>query len=308
MSSLSDFRCYTAYGLSIRSVLRLPELPRGGDGGDLEIRLGRIDGKPTTIDEAGFGFSSGVRQACHVVEGVGAFQVSDGIEIVVDPEDGVPEELLRLSLLGPGLALALHQRGLFVLHASSIGIGTEGVTFVGGFASGKSTMAAAFQRLGHAVLSDDVTAVDVQLEEPAVVPSFPQLKLWPDAVSVLGLSVDELPKVHPDHPKRALRFSEGFAATPLPLRRIYVLAVGEDVSLEPLTPIRRFEEIMRHWYANRFGPELLASIDLRQHVLHAGQIARTVPVRRLIRPASLKHDPQLPGSIERAILQDLERE
>ena len=297
---------YRAYGLSIDSALPLPELLSRrafSRSFDIKICLGKIEPHPRRIDKTDRGFWVRGNQACYYLRGVGAFLVSAGQHILVEPHPGVTQESLRLCILGPALALALHQRGLFILHASAISIGEAVVAFLGGHGWGKSTMAALLHARGHTVISDDVTALNLQ--DHTVVPSFPQLKLWPDAIRALGLSAHGLPQVHPDLEKRALRFTQGFAPCPLPLRRLYVLGIGQPVAVEELHPTQALEEIMRHWYGARFGSAFFDSLDLREHFLQTSRLVRAVPVRRLQRPATLLEDPDLPKAIEREIFQDL---
>ena len=96
-------------------------------------------------------------------------------------------DLLRLYLLGPALALLLHQRGFLVLHASAVSLDGGVVAFLGHSGHGKSTTAATLHARGAAIVADDVVAVDLGAPGgPAALPGFPLLKLWPDAVTALG--------------------------------------------------------------------------------------------------------------------------
>ena len=63
---------------------------------------------------------------------------------------------------------------------------------------------------------------------------------------------------------------------------------------------------MRHWYGSRFGPALLKLIDLRGHFMRVSNLASTVGLRRLQRPATLLDDLDLGETIEKAILDDLD--
>jgi hypothetical protein len=115
--------------------------------------------------------------------GIGTFLVRDGREILVDPDPDAGDALLQLALLGPVLAALLQQRGDLVLHASAVEIDGAAVGFLGGRGAGKSTMAAALLRRGYPLLTDDILAVSLEDGSPRVLPGFPQLKLWPDAVA-----------------------------------------------------------------------------------------------------------------------------
>jgi ABC-type glutathione transport system ATPase component len=88
---------------------------------------------------------------------VGAFLVRGGREIMIDAVPGVDARTLRLSLLGPALALVLHQRGRFVLHASTVAVAGSAIAFLGEKGWGKSTIAAALYLALEAV---ELTAGD----------------------------------------------------------------------------------------------------------------------------------------------------
>ena len=297
---------YSAYGLSIESSLPLPELLSKDvslDPADVRICLGKVESHPEHIDETGHGFWARENNACYYLREVGTFLVSAGKHILVEPAPGATQESIRLSILGPVLTLALHQRGLFALHASSNSIDGAAVAFLGGHCWGKSTMAAILHARGYHMLSDDVTVLN--RHDNTIVPGFPQLKLWPDAIRALGLSPDELPKLHPAIEKRALRFTHGFMPYPAQLRRLYILEIGQPITIEILRPVEALEEIIRHWYGSRFGPAFFDSLDLREYFLRVSALVRAIPVRRLRRPATLLDDPGLPEAIEREILQDL---
>jgi hypothetical protein len=299
---------YYGFGLTIKAPLDLPELRSepGESAGpcDVEITFGTVEEHPPYLEDGDRGFWMRGEQACYALRNVGVFLVSAGRHICVEAHENATEETLRLCILGPALGLALQQRGFLTLHASAVSIQGAAVAFLGGHGWGKSTMAALLQARGYPVISDDLTALEP--DSNRVVPSFPQLKLWPDAAGALGHTSQELPLVHPDVDKRALRFSEGFVRDPSPLRRLYLLAVGETTAIETIPPAQVFEELMRHWYGSRFGPALLKSLDLRGHFLRVSNLASTVGLRRLQRPATLLDDLDLGETIEKAILEDLE--
>lgn len=296
-----------AHGLNIRSALTLPALPPATGPPDLEVLKDRITWLPAELDELGRGFRTDGNQCCYVVDGVGAYLVIEGRRIVVDADPAASGRAIRLGLLGPALGLALHQRGIFVLHASAVDVDGRAVVILGNFGWGKSTTAAALVSQGNHLLADDLVSIREIEEVPVVVPGIPQIKLWPDAAKALGLPTEELPRVHPDHEKRALKVQDRFAATPLPLRRFYVLAGGDRVGVAPIQGINSFEAIVHHWYGARFGADLFSTVDLRHHFLTASRLAQHVPSRLLRRPASLE-GLRLGEAISGEIRRDLERQ
>lgn len=280
-------RC-SAYGLSIRSAISLPELTSPGvapeaDSGDVVIRVGPVHPLPAQFDPAGFGFWATADEACHFVDKVGAFLVRGGREIVVDPAPGVDDRLLRLSLLGPALALILHQRGLLVIHASVVARGDSAIAFLGRNGWGKSTIAAALYAKGYDLVTDDVAAILPGQAGPSVLPSFPQVKLWPQAATLLGEIPDRLPLLHPNFEKRGWRAERGFSLAPRRLERVYALAAGPVPAIERLEPREACFELLGHWYGHRFGRGLLQNGSAALHLRQCAALAGQVSMHRLVR-------------------------
>jgi len=273
---------YVAYGLDIRSALPLPELmavaaPHGAAAGEVIVRCGPVPHPPSELDAGGFGFHASGDEACHVLDKVGAFLVRAGREIVVDAAPGVEDRVLRLSILGPAFALLLHQRGLLVLHASVVARGDEAVALLGKNGWGKSTIAAALHAKGYDLVADDVAAIAIDSEGPRVLPGFPQVKLWPEAATLLGEAPARLPLLHPNFEKRGWRAERGFSREPRRLARVYVIAPGPSPAIERLGAREACFEFLAHWYGHRFGKVLLqnssAALHLRQCVALAGQVS-----------------------------------
>lgn len=289
---------YLAYGLGIHSALPLPELTAAEAAEDVVVRLGRVEHLSSEATGTGTCLYATAEEVCLFWEAVGLFMVRRGREIIVDPAPGVEERVLRLFLLGPALAILLHQRGLLTLHASAVAVGRGAVVFLGGPGWGKSTTAAAFYAKGYGIMADDVVAFNSNgAERPTVLPGFPQLKLWPDVVVSLGDVPEALPRLHPRLEKCAFSVTNGFSGVPLPLSRIYVLAEGDRQAVEPLHPQEAFVELVRHSYCARLLPTTGAS----SHFFQCASFVRDVPVRRLKRSRSLQ---ELPDNV-RIVEEDL---
>ena len=78
---------------------------------------------------------------------IGAFKISNGSEIIVNPSVNINQRILRSFILGTVFASLLHQRGLLILHASAVNINNE--AFLGDKGCGKSTTAMAFCNEGY---------------------------------------------------------------------------------------------------------------------------------------------------------------
>lgn len=293
---------YGAYGLGIDAALPLPELVARDEASnrDVVVRLGRVGYPlPKVLPDEVYSRAT-ADEVLLVWKDAGAFLVRGGREIVVDPLPGVEERVLRLCILGPALGVLLRQRGRVVLHASAIDVAGGAVAFLGEAGWGKSTMAAALHSQGHRVVTDDVTALQVDKDYPVVFPGFPQLKLWPEALVALGDVPERMPWVEPNVQKRARRSIRGFSLDPLPLRCVYVLAFGETQQIEPLGPRDALVELVRHSY----GARVLKTVETSSHFLQCAGIVNSVAVRRLKRPRSLEALPDLALLVE----EDLARE
>jgi hypothetical protein len=285
---------YRTYGFCVASSFVLPELVRDECAYDVQIRRGAAGHVPNaTVNEDGHEVS--VDDVLLSFPRVGAFRIRGGREIVVEPLPGVDEAVVRLSLLGPALAVLLHQRGFLVLHASCVVMDGVAVAFLGDSKWGKSTTAAALYRSGRPLVADDVLAVDLRPGSPTVRPAFPQVKLWPESVAALGIDPEELRMIHPALEKRAFRAQVGFGDDDLPLARMYVLSDGPEVRVEALDEQDAFVELIRHSYA----ASLLR--DSGTETAHFGQctsLARAGLVRRLALGGSLERVPEVIQTLE----------
>jgi hypothetical protein len=128
------------------------------------------------------------------------------------------------------LAFVLRLRGVLCLHASAIAVGTSAIAIVGAHSAGKSTMAAAFVKLGCRLLSDDVAAMDEKDGEFRVRSGYSRINLWPDAARLLYGEAACFPRMTPAGgvnewwDKRYIELdADSFQATPMPLAAVYVL-------------------------------------------------------------------------------------
>jgi hypothetical protein len=286
---------YVAYGLGLHSTLPLPELIADEAAADILIRLDEPTAPPEFSGVLSFTFID-PETICIRSKMGGTFWVRRGREIVIEPTLDADENLLRLFILGPALAMLLYQRGLLVLHASGVAVAGGAVAFLGYSGRGKSTTAAALHARGHSVIADDVVAVQVDAEnQPIVWPGFPQLKLWPEVAGSISGTPEDLPRLHHSFDKRARRVVEGFSPAPLPLKRLYVLAESETYRIELLPPQEAIIELVRHSY----GARLLSTQPEGAHFSRCADLAKQLPVYRLHRPRRLAELATLAELVER---------
>lgn len=266
---------YSAYGLTVHSDIPLPELaPLGrAPGADVRVRLGRV------------------RTPTFLWKGESRIRVRGAREITVEILPGADRKAVRLSILGPAFSKLLERRGLLVLHASAVRMDREAVAFLGAAGAGKSTLAAALHRRGHALVTDNQLVLRFTGDKVFAIPTFPQFKLWPDSARSLGLNIDRLPWIDAVTRKRSLLFQKRFAEGPVRVRRIYLLSKGRSVCVTRPAPGRKLFQLLRHSLG-------------RPDFLSCARLAGAVPIRFLRRTARLSSLEDLVRVIEEDLRPD----
>ena len=80
----------------------------------------------------------------------------------------------------------LHQKGVLPIHGSAIANDQDAYIIAGVSSSGKSSLAAAFSKMGFSLLTDDVSVIQFKDKKPFVHPGTPYLKLWSDVIAHLN--------------------------------------------------------------------------------------------------------------------------
>jgi hypothetical protein len=252
---------YILCGWRVRSALALPELsPWQGDdrNPDVEISFAAI---PKSQDEPVFVLPHSRLWAngdfLLNLENVGRFWVEGGSRVLVEPSATAQLSELRTFLLGSVLGVLCHQRGLLPIHASAVRINGGAVLITGISGAGKSTLAAALGARGHALVTDDVAAVDPN--DSRVLPAFPQRKLAPDVLEALALEHTGLIANRPGLPKFNVPAPIGFDPEPLPPLAIYILASTmpeQSGEIERLAHAKAMAHLDRMIYRRSIGMKI----------------------------------------------------
>ncbi|MEL7356057.1 MAG: hypothetical protein AAFV85_10215 [Cyanobacteria bacterium J06634_6] len=214
--------------------------------------------------------------------------------------------MIRLPLLGPVLALVLQQRSHFILHASAVVINGKAALFTAASGQGKSTTAATLHSRGHRLMTDDVSAIVLkESAPPMLLPGFPRVKLWPEAVNpATQKNPKDLESINKAVDKLSCATLEGFCQEPVPIGRIYKLTAGEAdtpqiISLSHKDAVARLlENAFVPMLFGREFPAMLPQSQRFQNVLQCASLAQKVPVCKLERPYSLERLPDLAALIE----------
>jgi hypothetical protein len=207
---------------------------------------------------------------------------ADGSSVFARWPDHSTFEDTQCYLAGPVMGQVLQLRRRPTLHGSAIAVGDSAVALLGECGAGKSTLAAAFAKLGYPVLTEDVIAITTGL---LVQPGYPLIRLWPHAVELLFGSPDALPNLTPTWDKRYLDLNQPeyrFQAEPLPLGAVYVLSGRVDHDAAPsVKPLSGGEAMMR-LVANSYTGHLPSDDAYKAKEFSTfGKIAASVPVLAL---------------------------
>lgn len=276
---------YSAFGLTVASEFALPELAETDEAGgsaDVVVKRGALDRPATAVPEG-----TTYREApdeFHLRFEVAHVAVRRGTEIVVDPEPGVPREILRHLIVGPALNYLLHQRGYVVLHASTVAIGGVAAAFVGESGRGKTTTSAAFHRAGHRVLSDDVAAIKLTDAGPVARDGYPSIKLDPTVVDHFELAVDAPRDISAARDRHFYGLDQEATSGSYPLERIYLL---EDAATTELVPVPAADRVLA-LVRNTYSVALIGNRDeATANFRHSATLAERVSVEELRRPRRL---------------------
>ena len=230
---------------------------------------------------------------------------ADGRDIAYRPLERESTESLSTYLLGQVLSFSLLALGVEPLHGTVVEIDGAAVTFLGDCGHGKSTLGAAFLRLGYPIVTDDLVVLEPTATGYAVHPGMPRLKLFPSvARRLLGVEQGG-PRLNAGTSKQILPLGTGQASRRrTPLRALYVLAGPRPaarhgparVELERLSGAAALLEVIR----SSFNTIVVDRDRLANQFAFASRLVATVPVTRLSYPRSL---PRLPAVCE-AVLAD----
>jgi hypothetical protein len=213
----------------------------------------------------------------------GKFDIlSEGRLIRWTPGSQAIPEVVRAVLLGPVMALALHESGILCLHGSAVAFDDRAVAFVAPKMSGKSTLALALVADGAVLLSDDLVAIDHR-RPPMVLPGVHSVRVHEDVTALFES------RIWGDQKEGKKNTLIGFPEervgwSPIPLAVIYILEFAEpqpgapSVARTALAPVESAALVAQR---TKLGSDLvggeIAGVLLRWVI----GVTSLVPVQRL---------------------------
>ena len=245
-----DFFYFKAYGLTLRSTLKLPYMHQTETPGFFDVEIVQTKVAKTglkTVIEQGLFFQVNEQSLWLNVPNIARFLVQAGQSIFFEPEPGIDHESLAVFLSGPCLAALLMQRDLFVLSGSVLKSDEGAVAYLGEECSGKSSVAAVMVQRGHLILADNLCVIN---KDGLVLPGPCSIELWQDSIPHFNLSINSLTAIRPGVNKYYWSPKDAFYQTPLPLRRIEVLSTRKKpgVHTSSLMGGAKMNYLQKHFY------------------------------------------------------------
>jgi hypothetical protein len=243
------------FGVRLRSALPLPELAPwpGPAAGAADIVIEEVPPHLAahSADPRGWSVADDGALLLHIRDHL-RLRIHGGcrIEIAIARRD--PFESWRLFLLGSGLGALCHQRGLFPLHAASLRIGARTIAIAGPSGAGKSTLSSALMRRGAELLSDDLTVLRVGADgRIELLPAFPRLKLWRDALEASGGRVEGATRVLEGVEKFDLGAGRPFDGAARRLDGLLFLCEEGSLDLRRLSAVGALPAVWRNVFRRR---------------------------------------------------------
>lgn len=214
--------------------------------------------------------------------GIARYLVEAGLSITIEQEPNINRTLVEYYLRMAPLAALLYQRGLVAFHAAAVADNKGVILLAGDSWTGKSTLLTALLQRGWTMLTDDLAAVTIdELGRVVVLPTYPEIALWPDTLKKLGINADTLPLC--DANRHKLAMPQQIAAHPLPLRAIYWLNVQSksSVEVEKLAQNLCYRAVGMFLYNSQIADTLM---DRLSYLRCASVIAQSIPIYELFRP------------------------
>lgn len=242
----------SVFGYRIRTGLDLRFLRHGGGAQSLEVMEAEEMGDLQSGELLGEWPLQGTAYTAHArlfrVPGGYEYHTSDAgrFRIGIDsgrievPRDG--DQLLREQRLhGMPMILSFLARGDISLHAAAVEVDSRAVILAAPSRFGKSTLAMAFQRAGHRMLSEDIICCRPSTGE--AIPGPALLRIRPDVHS------EDLPEGLFVAARRTDRVFVGFhsaqagSSAPVPVKAIVFLREGTSFAVEPVDPVTALKDL-----------------------------------------------------------------
>ena len=276
---------YSAYGLIISSQLQLNGLiEANGATPDVIVTFGDVPLNLTNPLVKTLSQHINPDEFLLEVKDIAKFYVRDGKTIIIQKANNGHDGDIQVFLMGTVFAFILQYHDCLVLHGSAILVDGHAAIFSGDSGAGKSTLAAAFAKKGYPVLTDDMVAIkytsDNKLE---LIPGWPRLKLWQDALNQLQEKSAGLIRVQNKLDKYEFPIDH-ISVQPVPIKFFYELN-PDNASVIILEKITDKLQCLNLLVKNTFRYHMLKGIAKNTlHLKQCAALAKEIQVTVIKRP------------------------
>jgi hypothetical protein len=298
---------YLVGGITLVSEIALPELPliqqQDATPHQVTIRLGEIPRRLPDAVEVDPDCFATTTQYLLCVSGIARYLVTEGREIVVDPDASAVPLDVRAYLLGAMFVVLCQQRGLLPLHASAVAGKSGVVAFLANSGQGKSTLAAHLVQRGFRVIADDICLIDATPPGDAmVIPTAPWLKLWRNSLENLGRQAEGLDRVFSDDDKYRLPLAPVLQPEPI-CKVVFLEGTEGSANATVIEEVPRVEAVPLLMNLTHHSYVLEATGQREENFLRCGRVLSQARAYRLIRPWGLMHLKSTVDAVENLLLE-----
>lgn len=283
---------YYAFGLNISSEIELPGmLKKSGNQIDIEIQKGKFK-----IPDKNYLPNLCVKGNDVYLwwDDVGQVKISNGKKITIYPNRNDENKIIPF-ILGPVMAVILHQRGFTGLHGSSIKFNDFAIAFIGFSGYGKSTTAIHFYKKGYPLITDDIIALKFDEKGyPMIYPGYPHVRLSDQTYGEIKDTTSSLTSIRTIADKGFYDSSKNFQTKSLPLKCIYILEKSDEMDIIPVKSQKDLMELLIHSTAQR----IFTKEDQANNLIQCANLINNIHFKRLKTNHSFKEIDKLIIMIE----------
>lgn len=256
---------YRLYGLSIISDLEFPQLVEETsdmpDAPEIRIEECEVPESIANITDKKYDFSTSFSWLSNLTTWLVA---ENGNRIGYRLKEGGKVQSLRNFILGFGMSMIAHQRGMLSIHCSAVADKDGAVLIAGESGAGKSTLTTAFLERGYRLMADDMAFVQtVDKKTSYAFPAFPFQKLCRNVAIEKGYNLDELIYINEDKDKFLVPYQGEFSLEAVPIKAFIMLGISNmaEVDVKEINGLEKFiiyanNLFLRHLLRERkYNPE-----------------------------------------------------
>ena len=216
------------------------------------------------------------------------YRITEGSCISIYRVNDIADRDVTLFLIGSAWGILCHQRRLLPLHCSAVELDSSLFGFAGPSGIGKSTLAAGLCLRAYNHVCDDVGIVEAGAGGGALLRAMPKgLKLWRDAIEVLGLEPREAVVNDPRVEKFYVDPPRGPEQLQLRIAALYVIQFEDEIAQPRIMPLHGSAQLQR-LYGTIYRVEWLKSIRKPAEILaQLRDLSERIPTFCFSRPRAM---------------------